>query len=66
MKIKKYAIFGNGGFAKEVYSLLCDIEKDVELKITYITNDEDYNPEIHGFPIIAIGNTNIRKKIVDA
>ena len=71
--IKKYAIFGNGGFAKEVESLIFSINKIDKVDIKFIdknnTNESDviseehYDPIIHGDPIIAIGNPILRKKI---
>lgn len=61
----KYAIFGHGGFAREVLSLICNIDQSLSSSsnVSFITNNEDYIPEVHGKPIIAIGNGNIRKNI---
>lgn len=62
--ITKFAIFGNGGFAKEVKSLILQENNPDSVEFFDIIDDEKYNPNLHGLPIIAIGNPNIRKKIV--
>ena len=63
-KRKKYAIFGDGGFSREIKSLLRTTYPDIDFDFFVISNDDDYNPLIHGDPIIAIGSSKVRKKIV--
>lgn len=62
--ITKFAIFGNGGFAKEVKSLILQENDYNNIEFFDIVKDEEYDPGLHGQPIIAIGNPHIRKKIV--
>lgn len=74
-KMKKLCIFGAGGFAKEVYWLAkqCDQAVDAFIDLqsgSYfcdgkkIEGEDYFNPDRHT-AIVAVGNSNLRKKIVE-
>jgi sugar O-acyltransferase (sialic acid O-acetyltransferase NeuD family) len=82
--MEKLYIFGSGGFAKEVFCLLTDLDKISSTKIyeefffvvpdkQYISEkimgvtlipESEFNPN-SGNVVIAIGNPDIRKKVVE-
>ena len=71
--MNQFAIFGNSGFAKEVRNILLSIYGSNNIKLINVVesasfngeiNEADYKPEMHGHPIIAIGNPVIRQSVV--
>lgn len=73
--MKKICIFGAGGFAKEVYWLALQCNKEVDAFVDLhaggccydgkrIENEDYFDPSKHT-AVVAIGNPGLRKKITD-
>jgi sugar O-acyltransferase (sialic acid O-acetyltransferase NeuD family) len=73
--MKKICIFGAGGFAKEVYWLAIQCNKEVDTFIDFhtggyccdgkkIENEDYFDPTKHN-AIVAVGNPSLRKKITE-
>lgn len=72
--MKKICIYGSGGFAKEVYCLAQQCNQEVEAFIDLnhggyccgkkVESEDYFNPVKH-FAVVAVGDSNLRKKIVN-
>lgn len=75
MHKENFAIFGYGGLAREVASLL-DSENlgsyvffvrdaDYKPEMPFAAKESEYDPALHGNPIVAIGDSGIRKYVTE-